>query len=278
MKRLLSALLLSALLPATALAAPDTKPTPQMIAKAQAKKAGPEAARLPVLCYHEIAPTATTPLTTPVKDFALHMEHLRKEGYTPVTLEEARLFYWGAKKLPGKPILITFDDGYEGVYKYAVPILQRYKYKSVLFLVVGRVGQAKPIAHLTWDELKKMKDSGLWEFGSHTYDLHVYLRERLQMGGIYPNQLLADLKKSRAVLKKKLGVDCTSFAWPYGRYDEATIQLAARAGFNMQFTIDFGATKTYEGSIRVKRYIMMEDDSPIQTFKSRLAMCQKGQN
>jgi peptidoglycan/xylan/chitin deacetylase (PgdA/CDA1 family) len=277
MKRLLSALLIAALIPATtSFSAPDPSASPQMVSKALSKKSGPAATRLPVLCYHEIAPTATTPLTTPVKDFALHMEHLRKEGYTPITLEEARLFYWGSKRLPGKPILITFDDGYEGVYKYAVPILERYKFKSVLFLVVGRVGQAKPIPHLTWDELKKMKDSGLWEFGSHTFNLHVYLRERLQLGGVYPNQLVADLRKSRVVLKKKLGVDATSFAWPYGRYDEATIQLAAKAGFNMQFTIDFGATKAYEGANRVKRYIMMEDDSPIQTFKSRLAMCEKG--
>lgn len=241
----------------------------------KAKKAGPAARVLPVLCYHEIDLTATTPLTTPVKDFQNHMEHLHKLGYTPVCLEDARKFYWGAKQLPGKPILISFDDGYEGVYKYAVPILNRYKFRSVLFLVVGRVGQKKPIAHLTWDELKKMRDSGLWEFGSHTYDLHCYLRERLQLGGVFPDQIVKDLRKSREVLKKELGVDTTAFAWPYGRYDENTIQLAAKAGFNMQFTIDFGGTKIREGTNRVKRYIMMEDDSPVETFKMRLAMCEK---
>lgn len=228
---------------------------------------------LPVLCYHEIAPTAAFPLVTPLKDFENHMDLLKKEGYTPVTLEEARLFYWGAKEIPGKPILITFDDGYEGVYKYALPILEHYKFPATLFLVVGHVGAEARLKHLTWEECTKLKDSGLFEFGSHTYDLHCYIRERLLTGGIYPDQIVKDLRKSREVIKEKLGVDAKAFAWPYGHYDKRCTELAAKAGFNMQFTIDFGATQRYEGTLRIRRYILMEDDNPIPTFRSRLKMC-----
>lgn len=242
-------------------------------APAKKKRLGPCARLIPVLCYHEIAPTATVPLTTPVKDFEQHMAYLKKEGYTPVCLEDARRFMWGAKQLPGKPILITFDDGYAGVYNYALPILKQYNYPASLFLVVGHVGQEKPLRHITWEQCAKLKESGLFEFGSHTWDLHCFIRERLNEGGVYPDQVVKDLRKSRQVIKEKLGVDAIAFAWPYGRYDDRCIQLAAKAGFTMQFTIDFGATQRKEGTLRIKRYNMQVDDNPITTFRSRLRMC-----
>ena len=232
---------------------------------------------LPVLCYHEVGPSANLPLTTPIKDFLRHMDYLKKEGYTPVRLEDARLFYWGAKDLPGKPILITFDDGYEGIYKYAMPVLARYRFPATIFLVVGRVGQQEPIPHVTWEQCKKLKDSGLVEFGSHTYDLHCYIRERLALGGVYPDQVVKDLRQSRATLKEKLDVDANAFAWPYGHYDSRCLELAAKAGFNMQFTIDFGATVQREGTNRIRRYNVMEDDNPISTFRTRLRMCSRSQ-
>ncbi|MCE7873664.1 hypothetical protein DYH09_25270 [bacterium CPR1] len=230
-----------------------------------------EARELPVLCYHQISPQGDDAMTLRPELFAAHMDYLKRHGYQPVRLEEARLFLWGKKKLRGKPVLITFDDGYEGVYRYALPVLKKHKYPAVMFLVVGKIGSPRPTPHLTLKQLKEMKQTGLFEFGSHTYDLHVLIPERLRLSRVFPDQLLADLKKSRSELKRQLEVEVSALAWPYGHYDDGCLQLGARAGFSMQFGTEYGVSRPYDGTLRIRRLRLSSNSNDLATLRAKLA-------
>ena len=230
------------------------------------------AVELPVLCYHQVAyGRMGDDMTIAPDTFEAHLEYLSRHGYHPIRLEDAREFLWGRKPLPARPILITFDDGYEGVYRNALPLLKKHHFSAVVFLVVGHIGDRHAATpHLSLAELKRMKASGVFEFGSHTYDLHVLIPERLSQKKIFPDRVLADLRKSRSQLKALLGVEPMALAWPYGHYSAACLQLGARAGFTMQFTTDYGFSRRYDGTLRIRRMRVSANSNDVATLDWKL--------
>lgn len=230
------------------------------------------ARELPVLCYHQVAsPRVGNDMIIAPETFESHLKYLKAHGYHTVTTRQAQQFLWGRSELPDRPVMITFDDGYEGIYREALPLLRKYHQKAVVFLVVGHIGDKRAATpHLSLSELKTLKASGLFEFGSHTYNLHVLIPERLARQRVFPSQILADLKKSRSELKRLLGVDAQSLAWPYGHYNQTCTQLAARAGFRCQFTTDYGANRPYQGTARIRRIRVSANSNDVATFAWKL--------
>ncbi len=138
--------------------------------------------RLEILMYHDIvdAGEPVSDWTVTVKKFRSDMAWLWDNGYTsflPGELPEP-------EELPEKSVLITFDDGYESNYRYALPILREYGMKAVVSVIVQRIDTGVP-GFLTWDMIREMAESGVFEIGSHTYDNHLY-SEELGLNGIMP--------------------------------------------------------------------------------------------
>lgn len=228
---------------------------------------------LAVLCYHQIHPVAETEMVTTPKRFVQQMDYLQRHGYQAVNLRQAELFLAGKlpAKLVAKPVLITFDDGYDGVFRYAYPQLKKRKMKAVTFLVVSQVDRSKPTAHLTRAQVKEMADSGVFEFGSHTYDLHVPIPERRAAGLTSAYAIEKDFIRSRAVLQGWLGKPVRSLAWPYGHYDESCLKLARRSGFSMIFTTDYGYNFPGSGPLRIRRIRLSSDFDTVEVLRSKLA-------
>jgi hypothetical protein len=86
-------------------------------------------------------------------------------GWQPVTLAELRDAYRGDAKLPARPVLITFDEGYLATYEAADPVLRELRWPAVMFLRTERQ-EARDVSYLLWDRLRRMVATGLWEVGS----------------------------------------------------------------------------------------------------------------
>ena len=202
---------------------------------------------LAVLCYHQIHPRADTEMVTTPERFRQQLDFLRQQGYQTVTLEQAQAFVQGklSPKKVARPLLITFDDGYDGVYRYAYPQLKKHKMRAVVFLVVSQVDRLKPTAHLTRAQVREMSSSRVFEFGSHTYDLHVPIPERKAGGQVSAFAIRRDLTRSREVLQGWLGKPVRALAWPYGHYDGSCLELARQSGFRLVFTTDYGYNMTW---------------------------------
>lgn len=227
---------------------------------------------LAVLCYHQINNKADTEMVTTPARFREQMDFLQKQGYQTVTLDQAQRFLQG--KLPRKevarPVLITFDDGYDGVFRYAYPQLKKRKMKAVTFLVVSQVDRMMPTAHLTRAQLREMSSSGVFEFGSHTYNLHAPIPERRNAGQVSSYAIRKDLTQSRTVLQGWLGKPVRALAWPYGHYDEDCLQLARQSGFRLVFTTDYGYNLPGSGPWRIRRIRLSSDFDTVEVLRAKL--------
>lgn len=227
---------------------------------------------LAVLCYHQIHQKADTEMVTTPERFRQQLDFLQQQGYQTVNLEQAQAFLQGklsARKFP-KPLLITFDDGYDGVFRYAYPQLKKHHMKGVVFLVVSQVDRLKPTAHLTREQVREMDRSGVFEFGSHSYDMHIPIPERRAEGQVSAFAIRRDLTRSREVLQNWLGKPVRSLAWPYGHYDEGCLELARQSGFRLVFTTDYGYNLPGSGPWRIRRIRLSSDFDTVEVLRSKL--------
>lgn len=108
------------------------------VAVAANASAQPEGIELPIVMYHHILKDQSrlNKYTISPDEFRRDMQYLQDNGYTPVLMQDLLLFVQEGVPLPDKPVMITFDDGYESFHEYAYPILKEFGFKAV-FSVVG---------------------------------------------------------------------------------------------------------------------------------------------
>jgi poly-beta-1,6-N-acetyl-D-glucosamine N-deacetylase len=229
---------------------------------------------LTVLSYHEVADAARALVpqyaVTPTA-FLRQMDWLRNHGFHFVGVGDVLAAREGEKPLPDKAVLITFDDGYQSVYEHAWPVLKMFRIPAVINVVgswleeKGTVNfDGKEIRRnelLSWKELREMCDSGLVEVGSHSFDLHRgipgnpqgnkqpagttrrYVPEarRYEDEASYRRRVQADLERNNALVRRHIGKAPRVIAWPYGRYNKVTREIAERLGMPVGLTLDDGA-------------------------------------
>ncbi|RJP21305.1 MAG: polysaccharide deacetylase [Candidatus Abyssobacteria bacterium SURF_5] len=208
-----------------------------------------ESNRIPVLLYHDISDQYLDDYTTSPSLFAAHMEWLYSEGYRAVSPKALPIAGFGREK----DIVVTFDDGYASFTEYVFPILQQYKFTAVINIIgeyVGRYlhfGGNRPL--LSWDEYRFLANSGLVEFGCHTHALH----KGKGAAGISPEQLRQDLATFSDIFSSELGVYPEILAWPFGSYNQKTIEVAKKQGVKYFFTSDEGMLSPSHGLDRIPR-------------------------
>ena len=229
---------------------------------------------LTVLSYHEISERADALVpdyaVTPTA-FVRQMDWLRNHGYRFVSISDVLAAREGKRPLPAQAVLVTFDDGYQSVYEHAWPILKLFRIPAVI-AVVGSWLESKGTVNfdgkelprgklLSWKELREMSDSGLVEVGSHSFDLHRGVQGNpqgnMQPSGTtrrwlpeerrhedeqtYRRRIQADLERNDALIRRHIGRPPRVIAWPYGRYNAITREIAERLGMRIGLTLDDGA-------------------------------------
>jgi peptidoglycan/xylan/chitin deacetylase (PgdA/CDA1 family) len=180
----------------------------------------PHPGPVPILEYHAIEPPISTDpfpeLFVDPQDFKAQMKWLDDQGFEAVTLDQVEDAWYKNGKLPVKPIVVSFDDGYLSQYVDAFPVLEKRDWPGVLNLVAQ--GADLPDA-----DVKKMLDAG-WELASHTIT-HVDLTT------VDSTTLEHELAGSRQMLRQRFGVPVDNFAYPLGHYDDTVISAVHRAGY-----------------------------------------------
>lgn len=155
---------------------PQAALLPEHVDGAQAAAWTRAAAKLPatgapvVLTYHDISPNSTSPYVVTPQAFDAQLAALQQAGYHTLTADEFATYLRGGVA-PPRSVLITFDDGTNGLWVYGDRILARHQMHATSFLITGRVDHDRPY-YLTWNEIKRMADSGRWDFQDHTHDSH----------------------------------------------------------------------------------------------------------
>lgn len=202
-----------------------TGATAQVTPQSTEKVSGPHDDPVPILMYHVTkAPPAGTPypeLWVKPADFRGQMDWLAENGYTGITMSQLFKYWDEGFKLPEKPVVITFDDGYPSHDKVARPALAQHHWPGVLFLEYNNVNN--PDSGLTASMVKRLIASG-WELGSHTIS-------HPDLTSLSASELETEVAGSKKQIAAKFGVPVEFFCYPAGKYDDTVIAAVDEAGY-----------------------------------------------
>lgn len=175
---------------------------------------------VPILEYHVLgAAPADAPypdLYVNRPDFRQEMDWLDEHGYKAVTLDQVERAWYRRGKLPPKPVVISFDDGYRPQFTFALPQLRKHGWVGVLNLKAEG-------SDLYPSNVEAMIAAG-WELAAHTIN-HLDLTE------LDPSQLKEEVAGSRTILRHQYGVPVDNFCYPAGRFDSTAIAAVEAAGY-----------------------------------------------
>ncbi len=226
------------------------------------EKVTPHDEPVPILMYHV---TKSAPAGTPYPelwvtpaDFKGQMDWLAENGYTGITM--AQLFkYWDEGfKLPAKPVVISFDDGYPSHDKTARPVLAKHHWPGVLFLEERNVNS--PETGLTQTMVNKLIASG-WEIGSHTIN-------HPDLTTLGPEELQTEVAGSREEIETRFKVKVDFFCYPAGKYNDDVVKAVEKAGYTAAVTVDEGIAKP-GNAFRLPR-IRINGDDGVEGFASKM--------
>lgn len=194
---------------------------------------------IPILCYHNLNPTKPGSMSMTPKKFASQMKYLKDNGFTVIPLKEAVEYLQGKRDtLPKKAIVVTADDGWLSVYKYMFPIVRENNIPVTLFIYPQTISAG--VNAMTWEQLKELQDTGLFNIQSHTYDHPNFKQMKKHLSAEkYAAYVNMQMEKSKKILEEKTGTKITLLAWPFGIYNDYLEDQAAKAGYDMAFTIDY---------------------------------------
>jgi peptidoglycan/xylan/chitin deacetylase (PgdA/CDA1 family) len=191
--------------------------------------------RLPILLYHHVADTGDADTTVSIALFASQMAYLKKNDYTPISLDEWEQAVSGVIRLPRKPVVITFDDAWEDQYLNALPILGQYGFRATFYAYPAVIGHP---AAMSWQQLKSLASAG-HSIGSHSLS-HARLT-RLNPGetaDAFRVRIEHELTESKSQLEHHLGGKIEHFCYPYGYYSEEVIAGLQKAGYRTATTVN----------------------------------------
>ncbi|MER6958309.1 polysaccharide deacetylase family protein [Streptomyces sp. NPDC000618] len=210
-------------------------------------------ARVPVLMYHSVAAEpndATRTLSVTPEAFAEQLAAIAERGLTPLTTADLAARWRTGRPLPGRPVLITFDDGYEGVHRHALPALAGHGFPATLFVSTGWLRGAHDTGGgldtmLDWRQVRELADVGV-EIGGHSHS-------HPQLDRLDDARLCAELTRCRDIVADELGALPLSFAYPYG-YSSRRVRTAVREhGFAQALAVGNSLARRAQGPFALRR-------------------------
>ncbi len=215
---------------------------------------------VPVLNYHRFGPSVTDSMTVTTPVFEAQLKWLKDNGYTVIPLRTLVNYLKGeGPPPPPKSVVITADDGHKTVYTEMLPLVRKYGIPVTLFIYPSAISNASYA--LTWEQLKELHQTGLFDIQSHTLWSPNFKRDKKKLSPEAYNQFVeGQLKKSKTILEKKLGGTVDLLAWPFGIYDDYLEKEAAKTGYVAAFSIDRRHVNTSENIMSQPRYLMTNRD------------------
>ena len=194
--------------------------------------------RVPILMYHYIsvppenADKYRLDLSVAPDDFRDQMRYLAENGYTSIDLYDLSRAITDKQELPEKPVIITLDDGYLDNYDNAFPILQEYGLEATFFVATDFIDREYP-GYMTWEMVKEMADAGM--------SIEPHSKTHPDLTGKDRDYVIYQMLGSAETIEAHIDARPRYFAYPSGRYEEETMQIAEELDF-------WGAVTTLGGA------------------------------
>jgi len=184
---------------------------------------------IPVLMYHSIS-DESQPISVSIDNFYKQMNLMVRLGFKSVNLKDIH------NEEDKKKFVITFDDGYEDVYKNALPILKKLNLNATCFFVANQIGR-----HNIWDSKKSnykkmqlMNEEQIYDWIEQGNELGSHSLDHLNLRNLDIQNKTNQIVLSKKVFKEKFNIDVKSFSYPYGIFDTDCVELIKK---NYKFAV-----------------------------------------
>ena len=217
--------------------------------------------RVPILMYHRVEPLPAksgmqrTALTVIPENFQIQMDWLRERGFESVSLYDLQNHLALGQPLPDKPIVISFDDGYRGVYDFAFPVMRALGYTGTLFVPTELIDKQVP-DYINWQMAEELSQAG-WKIEPHT-------KTHVELPGKPRNYILYQALGSMETIRAHVGYQPRYFCYPGGEYDNEVIGVLKEIGYwgavTTVFAIDHQLRDAFRwGRVRVSGQETLRD-------------------
>jgi len=198
------------------------------------------------------------------RDLIKQFEYLKQKGYQTITFKDLHE--------PGdfsKKVILTFDDGYVDNYDLLFPLLQKYQFTAVIFLVTlqtrnewGIVEGEPAISLMNNAQLKEMHEYGV-EFGGHT-------RTHVDLTRLTKEKIWDEISGCKQDVEKILNTQIISFSFPYGATNEQVKEAVKESGFRYGISTKSGPDYLFDDLLQIKR-IEISNRTSLQRFKTKVS-------
>ena len=230
-----------------------------------------------VLCYHSVSDLEGAPLIeqygVPARRLRQHLRILRWVGFRFVTLDQVLASVDGLARLPRRPVLVTFDDGFADLLEAGLPVLQGERVPAVAFVVAGLAGETNK-----WDnsrgapELRLLDERGLHALKSAGIDIGVHSMTHPHLPAATDRELAEEIVGATVVLQES-GLEPKVFAYPFGDHNERVERQVAAAGLRAAFTSGSGLVKTGTQNLyQLPRILVLRRDGYVVRFLAKVIL------
>ncbi len=238
----------------------DMTPEPLPIAVNVAEPIIDKGSKVSILGYHQfISRGNPTGMRISVAKFREQMRALHEAEIPVISLSEYMAWRKGKKQIPRQCVVITIDDGFKDLFSEALVTLKEFGYPFTFYIYTNFLGGSGRT--LSDGEVRALIAAG-GELGSHSisHDFLVRARKKFATAQQYEAWLLKELKESKEKLEKRFGVKVSSFAYPYGEYNDKVISKAIEAGYSSAVTVNASKAGYAMKLMELPRYIIHGND------------------
>lgn len=184
-------------------------------------------------------------LTVSSDEFEAQMQFIAEQGYTPIRIADLVNHFLGAAELPAKPVILTFDDGYDDNYVNVFPTLKDHKFVGTFFIISGRPDN-NSAGYMAWDQIQEMAQNGM-EIGSHS------LTHRYNLGDVRPSTQETEIVDADQTFRQRFPSWVPIFSYPSGSYNQTTLDILNRLGYVAAVTTKQGGVQSSALPLELRR-------------------------
>ncbi|MGR5146588.1 polysaccharide deacetylase family protein [Photobacterium alginatilyticum] len=192
-----------------------------------------------------------------IEMFEKHLKLLKRMGFESLTFEDLAQNNLIRRLEPGKRyIMLTVDDGYADNYHLMMPLLKKYGFKAVVFVVTGETfnrwdvenpeNPETQVSLMTKEQIKALADSGVVEIGGHTMS-------HPKLDNLSRDDQYREIIENKALLEDLLCKPLTSFAYPFGLHNEDTKSITQDVGYQFAVATNSGPLQFHQDPYQIRR-------------------------
>jgi len=206
---------------------------------------------VPILMYHQFGYEESSLFVTP-ENFERQLVYLKNKGYQVISLQELVEGMKDNRQFPQGTVVITIDDGYRNNAVYAYPLLRKYRFPAMIFIIADYLGEEKDFISI--EEAEDMLKNGI-SFGAHTRH-HVYLPEIKD-----PQAAWDEIAGAKTILEQKLKTPVEFFCYPAGGFTTSIKEMVKKAGYKGACTTNRGFQASNSDPYELKRIKVTNADT-----------------